>query len=237
MKIFNRGKKIVEANANKALDNMEDPVTMAKQAIVDMEEKIVNAMQSRGKVKAAENTYNVAAQEFKDQSVEWENRALALQKKLTDNSDYDAEKVTAIEGKMIECLNKVENLQLKAKEKEALATKQKQLLAKLDKSIKKLKENVEEYKGEITDLESRQVAADAAKDVNKELSDMGGMESANNLMKRMKAKVNEDEATADSFAELGNEAENLEDDIDALLAEDSPTENNELLAKFRKNNT
>ena len=47
MSIFKRISKIFEAKANTAVDNMENPVEMTKQAIRDLEDKLAKGIQAQ----------------------------------------------------------------------------------------------------------------------------------------------------------------------------------------------
>ena len=52
MNIFKRIFKIGEAQANKAVDNLEDPITMTEQGIRDMKEDLNKSVEAVAQVKA-----------------------------------------------------------------------------------------------------------------------------------------------------------------------------------------
>lgn len=228
MSIFKRLFKIGTAAANDAVDKLEDPTLMYKEAIRDLKEKLDKAKQSQVKLKTVAVQLRTNEVKLLDKATESEKKAGLLLDKVASGS-LDAEKGNKF---AIEALNMAEN----AKNEATSITKQKETHEKsLDKIGKQMKEFVnliKQYEGDLVNLEARDTAADASVAINKELSDIGTADSAKAMIDKMKAKVENKEAEAIALEEL-DDVKDVESEIDDILAGDSPSDNNDLLAKFK----
>ena len=77
MGIFNRLGDLVKANANDAIDRMEEknPEKMVKQIVIDLQKEVNKATQNLGKAKANERLAKVKYDNALKISQDWENKA------------------------------------------------------------------------------------------------------------------------------------------------------------------
>jgi phage shock protein A len=75
MAIFSRLTDLLKANINDLIDRAEDPEKMVKQIIIDMEEKLQNAVQGLGSVMASERQILLQLEKAQAESKLWEDRA------------------------------------------------------------------------------------------------------------------------------------------------------------------
>lgn len=227
-KIFKRGSKIAEAEANSAMDKLEDPVVMTQQAIRDMDGQIIKAVEAQSKVKAQAIKHKADVAKLKADSKEW----MAKANKLRAKYEIDP-KNEEIKGLIIDCLNKVENLNNEAASKKKIADNATKKEKQIGTRIKSLKKSVDEAKMTLEDLRTRSEVAKAEKEINEDLAGIGD-DSAMNMIEKMKTKVAKEEAEAEAYAEIADEDKPLDSKIDELLGADSPTEDNELFENFLK---
>ncbi|MFV2013836.1 MAG: PspA/IM30 family protein [Candidatus Heimdallarchaeota archaeon] len=228
MGIFNRLFKIGKAAANDAVDKLEDPVLMYKEAIRELEEKLNNAKQAQVKLKTVAVQLRANESKLLARVTESEEKAGKLLDKV-ENGNLDSEKGNKF---AIDALNMAEN----AKNEVVLITKQKETheksLDKIGKQMKEFTNLIKQYKNELVNLEARDKAADASVAINKEMSNIGTSDSAKSMIDKMKAKVEAKEAEAVAYEEL-DDVKDVETEIDDILAGDSPSDNNDMLAKFK----
>lgn len=229
MNIFKRGSKIVEANANAAIDKMENPVLMTEQAIRDMTEQIGRAIKAQAGVKKRALKLKAEVATLKTDSAEWTAKAVKLKAKYKATTDADTQ--AAIKDAIVDCLNKVENLDNEAASKSKISEQTAKKSDDFGKRIKTLRDNVEAAKSSLEDLRTRSEVAKAEKEVNEELAGIGD-DTAMNMIKKMQDKVAGEEAEAEAYAEIADEDKPLDSKIVDLLGADSPTENNKLLDDF-----
>ena len=89
-------------------------------------------------------------------------------------------------------------------------------VAKLDVNIKKLRSNVKKYENELRTLKARAKVAKATKNINKQLADVDSSSTVS-MLERMKDKVAEDEALAESYSDIANESTSVDDEIEKAL--------------------
>lgn len=212
MNIFKRLFKIGQAEANSAVDRLEDPIRMTEQGIRDLKKDLSSALQALAEVKAlairAKNDSNMHA----DKAADYEKKAMLLlgRAEKGEITIEDADRLAS------ECLvNKDSNAELAAQYKSDQA-KFEGNVDKLDKNIKKLKSNVKKFEVELKTLRARAKVSSATKKINQQ---MAGVDSSSTvaMLERMKEKVAQDEALAESYAEIAGENTSIDDEIDNAL--------------------
>lgn len=225
-RLFNWGK----SEANSLMDKLENPIKIYDQEIRNQKEKLENALESLAKLKASTNKTKANEKKMLGQAKEWKSKANALLDKVDNDSSLKKEDGERL---VIEALNKHENLLQESSRYKEMAKQQDSLVKSLDAKIQKLRNNIKEAEKERDSLKARADVAKVSKDINKELSTLE-IDNSNSVLQRMREKVEEDEALAVAYEELGDGNMDVESEIEAILGKDSPTANSELLANLRQ---
>ncbi len=212
MNIFKRLFKIGQAEANSAVDKLEDPIKMTEQGIRDMKKDLGEALQAMAEVKALAIRAKNDGITYNERATEYEKKAMLLLKKAESGeiTAQDADRLAS------ECLvQKESNAQLAAT---SIADQQKfdQHVAKLDVNIKTLKSNIHKYETELKTLKARAKVSSATKKINEQLAGIDSTSTVS-MLERMKEKVAQDEALAESYAEIAGENKSVDQEIDAAL--------------------
>jgi phage shock protein A len=202
---------ILVGNLHEVADKFEQPITMTKQGIRDLETQLKESLESFAQVRAvairSKNEVSKAAQEAED----YKKKAMALlhkAQKVTNSGD--AERLAA--EAMAQREQKLELY------KTHLATQEKyeKMVAGMSAKIKRLKREVSKWKSELKSLEARQKAAAAGMKINKA---MAGMDSGKTLemLNKLKERVENDEALAEAYGDMAINTKSIDDEINAAL--------------------
>lgn len=213
MGFFGRLFKIGEAHANNAVDAMENPEVMLEQAIRDKETEVKEAKRSVMQCIATERGTRNELDKEKSLKSQWEKKAeLALKK-----SD---------EGLATKALQRAGQHEENAKILNVSWKKQKAAVDDLKSTIVGMENQLAEYKRTKDTLIAQSKTADLKKSVYEAKAKINKDNSADDLMARMKAKIERDENEADAAQEMADEfgGEGLENEfaeLDSAAADDS----------------
>ena len=192
------------------MDNLEDPVKMTAEGIRELEQKLTESMKSLAEVKASAISAKNALDKAKQESVDYENKAMMFLKAAETGkmSQDEADKLAT------QCLEKKSQKTQELPVLEANYRKYQGAADKLQDAVKTLKTNIEKWKSEAKMLKARSKVAEATANLNKQLS---GIDSSDTIamLEKMKEKVDQQEALADSYLEIAQD--NNERDIDSAL--------------------
>ena len=216
MGIFQRISDIISANLNEMTESMEDPETMLKQAIREMEQSISDATRETAKVLANEKLMAKELANNEQQSRDWQRKA----EKAVDAGD---------DGLALKALNrKQEHQKLVTALRDQLSSAQ-DASRTLKHQLDGMQAKLSEAKRNLSTLSARKRAADFKKKMNStpSLLESGGADDAFAKFERMREKVERAEAEADALAELRGgvdsrdselaEFSSSNDDLDAEL--------------------
>ncbi len=212
MNIFSRLFKIGQAEAHDAINNLEDPIKMTEQGIRDMRVEMDKALQALAEVKALSIRTKSELNSSKDQAGDYERKAVMLLKKAEsgDISSDEADRLAT------EALNKKEQAAQNATRLEGERQKYETSVQQLEKNIDTLKSNIGTWENELRTLKARMRVSSATKTMNKQLANID-TSSTVNMLERMKQKVEQEEALAESYSEIANETKSVDDEIDKAL--------------------
>ena len=202
MGLFDRISRVVRANVNDMVSKAEDPEKMLEQALVDMNEDLVQLRQAVAKAIAAERRSRSQYDEQESEANKWQQRAqLALSKGQEDLAR--------------EALQRKKSAADAAAALKPQVDQQKSQVDTLKKSLTALESKISEAKTKKEMLGARMKAAKA----NQQLQDQVSGLNSNNAMgafERMEDKVMEMEASGQAAAELVSEGGGLEDQFAQL---------------------
>ena len=102
-------------------------------------------------------------------------------------------------------------------------------ITSLDVNVKKIRSKISEFEGELKTLKARVKVSEATKKVNKQLANIDSSGTVA-MIERMKEKVNQEEALAESYGEIANESKSLDEEIDQALEGENTKGADELAA-------
>ena len=188
MGLFDRVSRVVRSNLNAAVSSAEDPEKILDQAIIDMQEDLVQMRQAVAKAIASQKRVQQQASKAQSAATTWQQRAqLALQKGEEDLArEALVRKKTYVETSS--------GLQAQLDQQSgAVDTLKRQLIA--------LESKISEAKTKKDMLKARASAAKANEQLQKSVGTLG-TSSAMGAFERMEEKVLQMEASGQAAAEL-----------------------------------
>ncbi|MFK7786195.1 MAG: PspA/IM30 family protein [Crocinitomicaceae bacterium] len=229
MNIFRRLFRIGKAEAHSALDKLEDPIKMTEQGIRDLKENLEGSIKALAEVKAMAIRSRNDHETYSAKAKDYENKAMLLLKNGQSGS-MDAAEADRLAS---ECLvKKQENVQLAS---DALSDKEKfeNSVSQLDGNIKGLRSKISHYENELRTLKARVKVASATKDINKQMSSLDS-DGTVSMLERMKDKVAQEEALAESYGDIASESRSLDDEIEKAIGDEGRISANEELQKMKE---
>jgi phage shock protein A len=216
MNIFKRLFKIGSAEANSLVDKLEDPIKMTEQGIRDLKADMSKALQAMAEVKALAIRAKNDANTHTERAAEYERKAMLLLKKAENGE------ITAAEADRLasECLVQKDQNVASAASCRADQEKFEASVSKLDVNIKHLKSNIQKFEVELKTLRARSKVSEATSNINKQLADIDSSSTVS-MLERMKEKVAQQEALAESYGEIANENKSIDQEIDSAIGSGS----------------
>lgn len=212
MNLFKRLFRIGSAEANSLVDKLEDPIKMTEQGIRELKTNLGKALEALAEVKAlairAKNDKNT----YTDKANDYEKKAILLLKRAEkgEMSVEDADRLAS------ECLVQKDSFINSAAQAKTDQAKFDTHVSKLDGNIKKLRSNVKKFENELRTLKARAKVSKATKNINKQLANVDSSSTVS-MLERMKEKVAQEEALAESYAEIAGESTSIDDEIENAL--------------------
>jgi phage shock protein A len=216
MGLFTRLFRLGKSEAHSVIDKMEDPVKMTEQGIRDLRKDLDDSLKSLAEVKALAIRAKREAAEKKQIATDYEKKAMLL---LTKGKNGELE-ATEAERLATEALTKKEKLTSQALTIVKSQNTHEQMVLKLEGNVKKLRSQISSWETELETLKARAKVATATKKLNKQLAqtDSSGTIA---MLEKMKDRVDEEEALAESYGEIAAEATSVDDEINKALESNS----------------
>jgi phage shock protein A len=90
-------------------------------------------------------------------------------------------------------------------------------VSQLEGNVKTIKSNIGKWDAELKTLKARVKVSNATKNLNKQLAQIDSTDTVS-MLERMREKVEQEEALAESYGEMANESRSVDQDIDKALA-------------------
>ncbi|MGB5979714.1 MAG: PspA/IM30 family protein, partial [Cyclobacteriaceae bacterium] len=101
----------------------------------------------------------------------------------------------------------------------------------MQQNVQKLKSQINTWENELRTLRARHKVSKATERINKQMAQIDSTGTVS-MLEKMKDKVNEQEARAESYAEIANDNRSLDNEIDDALAS-SQTSSSDALAALK----
>ena len=214
MNIFKRIFKIGQSEAHSAVDKLEDPIKMTEQGIRDMKENLDKSLKALAEVKSLAIRARDEAETNKNKAKDYESKAMLLLKRA-QSEDIDPAEADRL---ATEALVKKEECLQQASRARAEQNKFQGNVASLDANIKTIRGNISKWENELKTLKARVKVSSATKTLNKQLAQIDSS-STLSMLEKMKDKVAQEEALAESYGEMANESRSVDEEIDKALAD------------------
>ena len=210
--LFKRLFRIGSAEANSLVNKLEDPIKMTEEGIRDLKSNLSSALTALAEVKALAIRSKNDAETATEKATDYETKAVLLLKRA------DAGEITSEEADRLasECLVQKEALGEAAEVHRADQAKFDAHVEKLSGNIDGLKSNIKKFEDELKTLKARAKFSTATKNINKQLADVDS-DSTVSMLERMKEKVAQEEALAESYADIASESHSIDDEINKAL--------------------
>ncbi len=216
MGILGRLGKIFQAEANAAIDNMEDPVKMAEQGLRDLRENLKKSIEALAEVKAMAIRSKNEAANYKAQAESYQQKAVALLQRA-QQGQLNPTEAERLAGEALKKKNEMlQQYQVAWNNYQQYQAQ----VEKLEATVRNLKQNIQKWENEVRMLKARASVAKATKKVNQELANID-YSSTVSMLERMKEKVAKDEALAQSYAELSMPEKDVDEEINQALGSTS----------------
>ena len=228
MNIFRRFYKIGEAEANSAIDKMEDPIKMVEQGIRDLKNDLSKSLEALAQVKASAIRSRTEENQHNSKAEDYQNKAMAILKKAQTGaiSEADADRLAK------EALTKHEDLKAMAHSAQKEHQHLQKSITELEHNVQKLKSTISSYESELKTLKSRVKVSKAKGKLNKQMAKIDSSGTVS-MLERMRDKVNTEEALADAYGEIATSNTSIEDEINKA-ADMSTSKADNQLADLKK---
>jgi len=218
MGIFARLFKVGQAEAHAVVDRLEDPIRLTEQGIRDLKIDLQNAMTGLAEVKGVSIRLTKEAEDAKRQADEYERKAMLLLQRFRDGQLDQAQ----AERLATESLNQKELASQRAARLSQDAEQQQRMATQLQDKVQQLKTTITTYENELVTLRARAKTAESTKKINQHLAKVDSS-STIAMLERMKRKVEEDEALAQAYGEVGQVDTSVDAEINKALASGQPS--------------
>lgn len=229
MSIFKRLFRIGKAEAHSVVDQLEDPIKLTEQGIRDMKKELDKSLQGLAELKAMSIRSRNEIQENKSRGSDYEQKAMTLIKKA-EKGDIDSTEADRLaQEALVRKAQCDENIQRATKDKANFDEQ----ISKMESSVRTLRSNISKWENELKTLKARVKVSSATAKLNKQLAKVDGSDTVS-MLERMRDKVSEQEALAESYGEIANEARSIDDEIDKALEDTEKIEASDALAELKK---
>ncbi len=216
MNMFKRLFKIGEAEAHSAIDKLEDPIKLTEQGIRDLKKDLDKSLQALAEVKAMAIRAKNDVETYKSKASDYESKAMLLLKKGAEGQIDSAEADRLASEALVKKEEAIGQMTRSKEEQVRFETS----VSQLDVNVKKIRSTVSQYENELKTLKARVKVSAATKNLNKQLAQVDASGTVA-MLEKMKDKVAQDEALAQSYGEIANESKSIDDEIDKVLEGDA----------------
>ncbi len=224
MNFFKRLFKMGQAEANAALDNMEDPIRLTEQGIRDLKVELEDALESLAQVKALSIRAKNEHEEFVAKIENYQEKAMLLLTKAK-KGELEMEAAEKLAKEALVEKEKSSKLANSAKEE---ANQFETSVNQLETNVAEIKKSINKWQNELKTLKARVKVSNATQKLNKQMADIDAFSTVS-MLERMKDKVMQEEALAEAYGESPNSNFSLDSEIDKAIDFTQDKANNELL--------
>jgi len=212
MSIFDRLFRIGKAEANAAVDKLEDPSKMADQILRELRANYQQAIQGEAEIKALALSHRAAELQARNKAEEWENKTNGLLDRV-ESGELDATQGNDLAAKAAQAHA---DALAQADQYKGMAEKEESAVNVMDLKIKQIKDQIAETENRAKMIQSRAKTAEVSEKINKTLSNVdtdGLMQTLNRMDERASAQ----EFRAAAYAQIEDSTLSTEQEINKAL--------------------
>jgi len=216
MSIFDRLFRIGKAEANAAVDKLEDPSKMADQILRELRANYQQAIQGEAEIKALALSHRAAELQARNKAEEWENKTNGLLDRI-ESGQLDATQGNDLAAKAAQAHD---DALKQADQYKGMAEKEESAVNVMDLKIKQIKDQIAETENRAKMIQSRAKTAEVSEKINKTLSNVdtdGLMQTLNRMDERASAQ----EFRAAAYAQIEDSTLSTEQEINKALGSGS----------------
>jgi len=227
MNIFKRMFRIGQSEVNSGIDKLEDPIKMTEQGIRDLKGDLNKSIEALASVKAMSIRARKEGETYGQKTKDYEKKAMLLLGRA-QSGEMDAADAERLAKEALARKRENEGLQTRAA---AEQQRLQQNVEKMQVKINNLRSNIGSWENELKTLKSRVKVSEASERLNKQLANVDSSSTVS-LLERMREKVDEQEAIAESYGEIAESNSNysLDEEIDMALIGATSSEDDDLAA-------
>lgn len=210
---FRRLLNIFKSETHALLDKAEDPIKLTEQGINTLKKDLTESLRGLAEVKALAIRNSREVENMTRAAQNKEAQAILLLEKAQrgEVSQQEADRLAS------HALKTKDQLLVRLKTAQSNLTMYQNLVGKMEGQTQTLKGKVSHYENELRTLKARSKVSRATVRLNKQLSQVDSR-STIALLEKMKTKVLEEEALAESYAEVSDLAtSSVDDEVDKIL--------------------
>jgi phage shock protein A len=214
MSLFSRLFKIGQAEAHSAVDKLEDPIKLTEQGLRDLRQEFDKALHALAEVKAMAIRARNDGEQARQRAADYEGKAIQLLQRA-QRGELVATEADRLAGEAL----------LKKAEHDAHATraavdqgKFEASASQLDQNVQQLKTTIGQWENELQTLKARVRVSTATRTINEQLARLDSTGTIA-LLERMKERVAQDEALAESYGQLAQQTRSIDADIEKALTQ------------------
>ncbi|AHM61696.1 pspA/IM30 family protein [Flammeovirgaceae bacterium 311] len=212
MNIFRRLFKIGQAETHSAIDQLENPIRLTEQGIRDMKEDLDKSLQALAEVKAMAIRSRSESEDYQQKAQDYEHKAIQLLKKA-QAGEMDSAEADRLAGEAL--LRKEEKVKLSEGSKRDVERFEGSV-RQLEGNIRTIRANIATWENELKTLKARVKVSSATKSLNKQLAQIDSSSTVS-MLERMRDKVAQEEALAESYGQIANESRSIDEEIEKAL--------------------
>eukprot|EP01037_Dinobryon_pediforme_P003772 gene3772-3819_t len=216
MSIFDRLFRIGKAEANAAVDKLEDPAKMADQILRELRSNYQQAIQGEAEIKALALQHRASELQYRNSADDWEKKTNELLDRI-ETKQLDEAKGNELATKAAEAHQTALN---QADQYAKMAEKEESAVAVMDLKIKQIKDQIADTESRAQLISSRAKTAEVSEKISKTLSsvDTDGLMATLN---RMDQKASAQEFRAAAYAQIDDSTLSTEQEINKALSSGS----------------
>lgn len=229
MNIFQKLFKVIQSFLHAFVNHIQDPILMAEQAIRDLKKDYDTSMKGLAEIKSLAIDTQTKITEQTEVAKDYEKKALTILQKAQsgDISQNDADRLAseALKKKQT-AIENIKKYTLDIKNYNAMSEK-------MESKIANLKEQIQNWEGELNTLKARHRVAVTSKKINQQMVSMSG-NNAQALLENMKDKVNKEESMARAYEEMTTIETDIDKEINAAIGSTYSDEVQQNLLELKK---
>lgn len=230
MNLFKRLFKFGSSEAHSAMDKLEDPIKMSEQALRDLKKDVDQSLHSLAEVKAIVIQSQRAQENHQADADDYKTKAMRLVQKASAG-ELDNDEADRLAS---EALSQHQQAQQAASKAQQESDKYRQMAANLEQRIQDLRSQTNQWENELKTLKARSKVSNASKKINKQMAQIDSSSTISTLEK-MRTRVEEEEALAESYGDMAQPQKSLDDEINQALGGDGNGAGNpDALAALKK---